>query len=700
MKNIYRYFTLILIFALSSCWLHVNAQEEEPLYYPTILQIESDEDIDYLEESGVVIWNQRGDMVLALIPMSLFEDNSSGIARKRLPGQKNRIRRARKSVPTMDEAKKHFDAQYIHTGTGLDRAYTGKGVVVGLCDIGLDPNHINFLDADGKTRVKKLVNLNELMGTRTILTTSEEIENWKSDASYQTHGTHVAGIMAGSYSKNGLDGMAPGADIVMASCQLYDAGILAACEEIIDYAKSVNKPAVINLSLGNFNGPHDGTTLFNRYLDLLGEEAIIVTAAGNCGGYDTSAIISFSENNTRWGTRIRNPNYDQFIISGYTDIWSDSSTPFDFRFCIYSERTGAMVYQTPILNSQTEFPIYITSDSDPEFAAYLTGEIEIDAHLEPLNNRWVLEMSYATECTESKSETETWAAYNLSFLIDGEPGQTVSVTSDGSSSWFMRLNGYSSPSPCLSVSDLSTGFNNICVGMYNNRSSLPQVNSSTIDIGVQPLTISWASGYGTLLDGRIFPHTVAPGAYVISSISTDLINNYPEQANYMCVAAQENGKTYYWNYNMGTSMSAPYVAGAIATWLEMCPNLTINDVQKIIVDSNATDCYDANDPKNGLGWFNPYEGLKLAAGYNSTSLGSVEKANLNFIVKGDVLEVFNPSGNILQGNIYSASGLKLISDIYIDSQIQNIDLSSLESGIFIVSLRGDTVPPVSFKFVR
>lgn len=42
----------------------------------------------------------------------------------------------------------------VHLGKGLDKPYDGSGVVIGLFDTGIDPNHINFRDADGKTRVK------------------------------------------------------------------------------------------------------------------------------------------------------------------------------------------------------------------------------------------------------------------------------------------------------------------------------------------------------------------------------------------------------------------------------------------------------------------------------------------------------------------------------------------------------------------
>ena len=40
------------------------------------------------------------------------------------------------------------------SGNTISTYFDGTGVVVGLMDTGLDPNHINFMDSDGNTRVK------------------------------------------------------------------------------------------------------------------------------------------------------------------------------------------------------------------------------------------------------------------------------------------------------------------------------------------------------------------------------------------------------------------------------------------------------------------------------------------------------------------------------------------------------------------
>lgn len=61
--------------------------------------------------------------------------------------------------------------------------------------------------------------------------------------------------------------------------------VLDGVKYIFDYAKSVNKPCVVNLSLGSHLGPRDGSSTFDLLTsEMLGPGRILVGAAGNDGG--------------------------------------------------------------------------------------------------------------------------------------------------------------------------------------------------------------------------------------------------------------------------------------------------------------------------------------------------------------------------------------------------------------------------------
>lgn len=91
------------------------------------------------------------------------------------------------------------------TGAGLTQAYTGKGVILGIVDIGFDLTHPTFYAADGKTyRIKRFVEngkTDDTNGHAITLgreyRTEEEILGVQHSADFSTsqHGTHVLGIL-------------------------------------------------------------------------------------------------------------------------------------------------------------------------------------------------------------------------------------------------------------------------------------------------------------------------------------------------------------------------------------------------------------------------------------------------------------------------------------------------------------------------
>lgn len=671
----------------------------EQRFYPVIIEFSQLSDIDEMEEQGIIVLRHRDNMALAFVPDGEGGSSPGGVTRRlaRVKGVR-RFERSRKAVPALDIARKRFGADRINAGEGLESPYTGKGVVVGFCDTGFDPLHISFLDADGNPRVKRMVSYDELHGIRRVMDSRSELEEFRTDRAGAYHATHVAGIIAGSCEGSPYTGMAPEAEIVATTSSLYDVGLLAGAEDVIEYAQSQGKPCVINMSVGSYAGPHDGTTLFNRYLSLLGREAIICMAAGNEGQSNNVMRCEFSEARQVFRTRIHASDWLQFDMYGTADCWSDDSRPFRVRMMVLDEQAyysgvhdgSEIVYELPEVDCSEDFSISVESATDPEFAKYYTGWIELYGGTDPRNGRRYVTVNYDAH-TEAAQNNGKWARYVLVIEAQGEPGTSVDVFSD---SVYSRFTGfYNSPAPTSwrSVSDLATGDNIVCVGMYNNRETVPHLGYDDGDTKCPVGFVNPASGYGTLVDGRVLPHTVSPGGALISSFSTPFVEGNPDMIPWMCHSVTRDGKTWYWGLEGGTSMATPYVAGCIATWLEANPALGIEDVHRILTKTNLTE-YENNpdDPRHGQGWFRPYDGILSAIelrgiGSGMTVTDDSDSPRLTF--SDGTITVWNPSARPVQVEVVSLSGIRVFSTTAAGTTAE-IRLPSLAAGIYMARIPG------------
>lgn len=694
MRNL---FTLIVALSLVCCDFSAVAQENVPKYNPTLIQVADDEAVEQLKEQGVVIWYQRGDVVLALVPLRQTESvrKSRGV---------RHMEKGRYIVQAMDTSRTMFGADRLGRGEDLPRPYDGSGVVVGLCDTGLDPNHIAFKDAEGKLRVKKVVSFDEPINQRIVLDTPEDIATWTTDNEDNFHGTHVCNIMAGSYKANNLYGMAPGADIVMTSSLGYDVGLLAGCEEIVAYAKSVGKPAVINLSFSSYTGPKDGKSLFCRYLESLGEEAIICMAAGNAGASRMSRQMTFTENDKTWMTRII--PVDGLELRGLTDAWSKDDRPISARVHVYEHLvvndalTFNKVYSTPMQHGEAEYSLYINSQADQEFAKYLKGQVLLEGYVNHLNNRWVTELSYLTECEESVTANgKVLPRYTLVVEYTANPGVHMDACVDLQYSKFDVFDPYYRPQSVFSISDLNTGNNVISVGMYNSHAWVKLLDGTQMCWYPTVPSINDMSSYGTLIDGRVQPLVCAPGAPVVSACSSHFLAKYPEQIPGMSAKSTVDGKDYYWNVCTGTSMASPYVAGVVACWAEAVPGLTVDDVKSALRNTNVNTKAETNNVRNGQGWLRPYEGLKYLFSVTGITEGKVDAGAPSFVLRGDVAEILNPAGTRLNVKVCDMTGIVQMDDVA-EGAVSEISLANLAPGIYTLTLVRDNAAPVSRKFVR
>lgn len=688
-KRIHTYITFLLLA------LNISAE-----YLPAVIKIYDESEIEQLMENGVIIERRRDDILLCYFPVD-EEDNETALTdNKKKPGLggspdrsllagdevspiklKNinpAIRRSylrdrfKLTEPALDLSTTYFNAGEIQEGRAFNTPYTGKGVVAGFCDIGLDPFHPTFMDENGKSRIKQITQYKEYDGERILLRGEEEYAAWVTDNPEKYHATHVGGILAGNGAGTEYAGIAIEADIVVSLSNLTDFGILMGVEDIIEYAKEVGKPAVINISVGSYVGAHDGTSLFCQYLDLCSDDAIIVLSAGNEGNKTNHMSYHIENKDKPLEFRIGNRAWDQKEMRGMTDIWNSSSKPLTLRVCIFDDETHKVVYEyDPIKLTDWEAVTYIWDPSTPEIDGLsLDGYLTVIAGVDPENDRYEIGLIY--EYKSTRLIGSGWAKDLLSFKLEGPEGDVIEIFSDGTYTRLMEVSGSPLPDSKCSISDLACGFKTISVGMYGNRSDYPVTKFDSNGTpagelikpsGYAPLQTVIHSSYGTLNDGRILPLTVAPGMPLISAMSKPFIENSSDE-EYLI---KDNGTI--WHSEGGTSMSSPYVAGYIATWLEAIPDLDSSDIIRMISESNNLEIADLTDPRNSNGYFNPIEGLRREFNKNGIKLPK------------DPLKLLQPTDRIV---IYDLRGMKIFSGKVSDFQDN-------PPGIFIIQTPYGTI---------
>lgn len=695
MKKLLLFISIITLTILNASARTAGGDEdfelgEDATHIPAMVWV-SDGDIDEaiadLESQGVEILNHRGDILLALVPL----EGRSNVRRTRGVGRVE-FSRPRVNTPMMNQARYFNQANFIGEGRDLPQPYTGKGVVVGVCDIGIDTRHPNFLTADGsECRIRRVTHYEEFYGRHTTYDSPDDIYEWETDDPDSWHGTHTTGIAAGAYPRSGYQSLAPEADIVFSGSQLSDVGLLAGVEDIIAYAKEVGKPAVVNLSMGNYTGPHDGTSLFCQYLDRCADDAIICISAGNEGANTISMSYDFSESNKEF--RVLPNDWAGRDYAGDAEVWSLDSTPFEIAHYWhasgnYNNRIDAYPFLISEDGEEKTWRISSTPgdpDFDNTFADhfYEGGYVKITYGVSPINNRYYARVEFQLRTDECYA-SEAWALYWIGMWIKGRPGTHVDAYC-GKMPFLRKESTFPAPDNKLCISDLATGYRTISVGMTNNtalnETSQPGSGYARGDICIH-------SSYGTLpTDGRVFPLTCAPGAEVMSSMSSAYLRNHREEiADMPDKTTLDNGETVYWQYCLGTSMSCPYVASTIATWLEAYPQLTSDEAISIVKKTNQTAGYpDPENPRHGQGWFSPYAGMQQVVSLAALKVGTVDQAAPTVRVEKGMLLIGNPNADRLTVAIHDASGM-LRDRRTSNGTIENINLDHLAKGIYIVTV--------------
>lgn len=594
-----------------------------------------------------------------------------------------------------DSMSIHLNATPAYVGLGLPQAFTGRGVVMGVMDVGFDLTHPTFYSRD--TADYRIRCLWDQLSTDTVGSPFPVGRDYvgkeallklghSRDGLDLTHGTHTLGIAAGSGYDSPYRGMAPEADICIVANAVSDdivyidsadiykytfATDALGFKYIFDYAQSVGQPCVISFSEGSPQDFYGYDQLFYAMLDsLTGPGRILVAAAGNEG------------HKKNWMRKLPTcPRVGTFLRSSSPEmtVLLKSADDYFIRIVTYSAEPDTLLIPARQVLLQPDSTLTITSPIyGVELAAYpscynpsdicydLTitsqGTIGVDPHL-------------SVELLGDDADVEMWRMEGTFEVYDENP-----LLNDGD-----NTHNIHSPSsaPCVISVGATTYRDHITNLKGEQKSYWPGKDGNRVAF----------SSVGPTFDGRIKPDCMAPGNNIISSYSSYYLENHPTAGDVSWDVAHFlfRGRTYAWNSNSGTSMSAPAVGGAIALWLQACPTLSPSDVLGILKRTcqRPSTLVDVPDNEYGYGEVNVYAGLLDILGLNTIDVIPREHTNARISIDSPQMhiELSDAALTPLPLCVYNLKGQCLVMDTMPQGIIQHdVLLPRMSAGIYVVSV--------------
>ncbi|MBQ7422044.1 MAG: S8 family peptidase [Prevotella sp.] len=613
-----------------------------------------------------------------------------------------RIEAGRSCTTLTDTTALCINAMPVYTGESLPQAYTGRGVVMGIQDIGFDLTHPNFFSSDlSEYRIKAFW---DQLSTDTIgstLAVGADYTSQKSllayahsrDGENQTHGTHTLGIAAGSGYDSPYRGMAWESDICLVAnatsenSELIDSLDLfkytsatdaLGFKYIFDYAERLGKPCVVSFSEGSHQDFYGDDQLLYEVLDsLTGPGRILVASAGNEGVRKT--YFHKPQGTDSMGTfLICNGSYTYFLMR--------SNGPFTVRTVVYSSRPDTVLIKS-------EWPI---AAADSEY---------VDT-LQLSDGEYIFDIAGYPSCYNPEEQAYEMVIKGPHQLGVGTPLSLEIVGKEADVELFLN-SGYMISNPSNPL--LNAGESTHSIHVPSSAPSVISVGATTYRQGIvnylgERKGESGSGGgkradyssVGPTLDGRNKPDVLAPGTNIISSYSSFYLENHPDAGDIAWDVAhfEHNGRTYAWNCNTGTSMATPVVGGAIALWLQAYPQLSPSQAMEVLQKTCRKSDPSASYPNNfdGNGEIDVYKGLLEVLRMQATNidqLSDYQPRSVHFSLSGDVLQLRmdSPSAHPFTLLLYSVAGQLILQQAMPAGQTDySVSLSGLSRGVYAVQL--------------
>ncbi len=526
----------------------------------------------------------------------------------------------------------------VHDGESpLIAPFTGKDVIIGYIDTGIDFNHDDFKNSDGSTRV--LYYWDHTLGVNSqtpgkygygqVWDSTHINAGTCTSLDNNAHGTTVSGAGSGNGLATGTHkGAAPESDIIVVETDFnlpnWTLTIADGVDYIFSMADTLNKAVIVNTSVGTYLGSHDGLDPASQIIDslLLDKPGrIVVAAAGNSGNQGKYHVKGNVNSDTSFTWLEVNMSSAFGSPSVYFDLWADTANFKNINFAFAADNTSpsfefrsrTQFYNIQsLLNTTTLDSIMVGSNKLAPVSFYceeVNGVYHIEALLENIDSTAYL---YRFE-TFGSGSYDLWSGAWLGISNIKSTGlPTVGA--------FPPIAYYHSPDTLsTTVSSWTCSPNVVTVGNFTNRKQYLDYNSNWYVGAYPPGLLSINSSKGPNRQGIIKPDVAASGDLILAAcplwLSASLQSSNPGMLDI-------DGQHVR---NGGTSMASPVIAGIAALYLEKCPNATFQDFITDLYSNTWSDAQTGATPNNAYG----HGRLNAFSLLNST--------NENVILTGDTL---------------------------------------------------------------
>ena len=494
----------------------------------------------------------------------------------------------------------HNNITAAHLGqTPLLQNYDGSGVLLGIIDDGFELEHPDFLHPeDNSSRVLFLWDQTSDYNLPThhlgygSIWTKNDIDNNICRQIPKAHGTHVAAIAAGNAKATGkFIGVAPKADLLFVKINENSGAFLA---EFVDavywlYEKSIalNQPLAINSSVGVYGGTRDGKDLYAQAIAAILNSRNGIALAQATGNARTAKMQVRNYFQSAQDTFITAFDYHLDAQRTHFFIYADTIDFANVNFLLQAadNAENTILHSSQVFNIKRDFPTPNNTTARYRHT-FIPNQVDLDIRIANYNGVyeiWVQILQINTALNNSYWQIKSFGT----GLFDIYASQSYLGTSNIKDN--LAIRHYNAPEQKQNIVGYWTCANEvIAVSAYQNQTYMLNYLGDSVYLGTNGFPqggIAPFSSIGLTRDGRQKPDIAASGGQVIAAATLSDIDYY-KRVNYTYL--HEDG----WHVsNRGTSMAAPFVAGALALYFQLKPQANNNTIRQDLYASAKLDAY-------------------------------------------------------------------------------------------------------------